>query len=69
MNSKSELMLLTLGHKASLWNLYGHRKLSNLHAQLLLNFVPKSKTQKLNTEAQCIAMCFLALDFHRRVKL
>ncbi len=67
MNSKTEQILLTHCHKTSLWELYGHRKLSSLHAQLLLNFVPKSKTHKLNTESQCIAMCYLALDFHRKV--
>ena len=43
------------------------RKLCNLHSQLILNFLPKSKTQKLNTESQCIAMNFLALEYSRNV--
>lgn len=67
MSSKTEHQLLTHCHKAALWDLYGHRKLSILHAQLLLNFVPKYKSYKINTESQCIAMCYLALNFHRKV--
>ena len=60
-----ELNLLTQCHKASLWNLYGQRKLCNLHSQMLLNLLPKSNLYKLNTESQCIAMCNLALEFSR----
>ncbi len=43
------------------------RKLCSLHSQLLLNMIPKSNKHKLNTESQCIAMCYLALDFSRSV--
>ena len=60
-----ELNLLSQCHKASLWNLYGQRKLCNLHSQMLLNLLPKSNLYKLNTESQCIAMCYLALEFSR----
>lgn len=65
MNSKMEHNLLNQCHKAALWNLYGQRKISNLHSQMLLNLLPKSNLYKLNTESQCIAMCFLALEFSR----
>jgi anaphase-promoting complex subunit 5 len=62
-NSKIEFTLLSQCHKAALWNLYGHRKLCSLHSQMLLNLLPKSV--KLNTESQCISICYLALDYCR----
>jgi hypothetical protein len=31
--------------------------------------MPKSNKYKLNTESQCIAMCYVALDFSRNVKI
>ncbi|CAF0704565.1 unnamed protein product [Brachionus calyciflorus] len=65
MNSKMELTLLSQCNKASVWNLYGQRKISGLYSQMLLNLQPKSNSIKLNTESQCIAMCFLALDYAR----
>lgn len=46
-----------------------NRKLCSLHSQLLLNMMPKSNKYKLNTESQCIAMCYVALDFSRNVKI
>ena len=66
------LIILKINFKKSIFyvkTILKNRKLCSLHSQLLLNMMPKSNKYKLNTESQCIAMCYVALDFSRNVKI
>lgn len=66
MNCRTELALLSQCQKSTIWNYYGIKKMSLLYVQLLLNLLPKSGSYKLNTESQCIALCYLVTDFAKK---